>query len=408
MNNIPQGYKKTKLGIIPKDWKEIKLSEFIKEKNIYCNDEIIKIGSLTIEKGVIPKPAQYEREHLVKDMNDAYKLVSQYDFVYNPMNLRFGALALHNKSEKLKVSAYYNIFSIDEDIVNLDFIYSYLKSEKVMNYYNRMATGSLEEKKRVHFKEFLKFDFPLPPLKEQEKIAKILTSCDSVIDKQKLLIKEKEQLKKGLLQKLLNADLRFDGFTDKWKVVKLGEIFSERIIRYKDVINNDYKELLSVGINSGITKRSDNVDKDNSSEDKSNYKIVEKDDIVYNTMRMWQGASGISKYKGFVSPAYTVIYLKNKCNIDFFVFLFKQHRLVFDFYRYSQGLTSDTWNIKFQHFSKVKIRIPLDVKEQERISEILNIADKEIKLLKKELKELKEQKKGLMQLLLTGKVRVKV
>ena len=224
--NVPSGYKQAKVGVIPEDWEETQLSSFIHEKIVYCNDEKINLGSLTIENGVIPKPVQYKRGHLVKDTTDAYKLVEYSDFAYNPMNLRFGALALYLNEKQLKVSGYYNIFNVDENIVDIEYIYAYLKSERIMFYYNRMATGSLEEKKRVHFKEFKKFIFPLPPLKEQQKIAQILTTWDDAINKQETLIEAKEKLKKGLMQKLLSGEVRFDGFDGEWEEVRLGDIAS--------------------------------------------------------------------------------------------------------------------------------------------------------------------------------------
>lgn len=401
---VPEGYKKTKVGIYPDDWKEIEVSKYVIDKKKFCNNDDIPLYSLTIEEGVVPKSQRYERSHLVKDNEDAYKYVEYGDFVYNPMNLRFGALAVHDEQKEVKVSAYYDVFGIKNDKVNLEYLYAYLKSERIMFYYNRMATGSLEEKKRVHYKEFKKFKFPMPLLKEQEKIAQILTTCDEVITKQEELIKEKEQLKKGLMQKLLSGEVRFGGFNYEWQEVKLGKIFTERTTK----AGNDEYELLSVTMANGVVRREEIGTKDNSSDDKSNYKQVKINDIAYNTMRMWQGASGVSKYNGIVSPAYTIVYLKKDYDIDFFGYLFKTHRVVFDFYRYSQGLTSDTWNIKYPHFSEVKVKIPTNKEEQSKIVEVLKKLEEEINLLKNELEELKLQKKALMQKLLTGQVRVKV
>jgi len=403
MENIPQGYKKTKVGIYPIDWDEELVSNFVIEKKNYCNDDNIPLYSLTIEDGLIPKSKRYERSHLVKVDKDAYKYMEYNDFAYNPMNLRFGALAVHQEAKKVKVSAYYDIFTTNHDLVSLPFIYTYLKSERIMFFYNRMATGSLEEKKRVHFKEFKKFHFPLPPLNEQKKIENILTIWEKSILKQEDLIKQKLKLKKALMQQLLSGIVRFNKFTDYWKPIKLGEIFSERNIRAGD----EDHELLSVTMANGVVKRDEISTKDNSSSDKSNYKLVKENDIAYNTMRMWQGASGVSKYDGIVSPAYTTVYLNKDYNIDFFGYLFKTHRVVFDFYRYSQGLTSDTWNIKYPHFSEVSITIPTSKEEQTKIVQVLDNINDEIKLLKDELEELKKQKKGLIQKLLTGKVRVK-
>ena len=82
------GYKQTKVGVIPEDWEETVLSSFIEEKIVYCNDEKVELGSLTIENGVIPKPIRYQREHLVKDTTDAYKLVPKFKSEMQPLRSR--------------------------------------------------------------------------------------------------------------------------------------------------------------------------------------------------------------------------------------------------------------------------------------------------------------------------------
>lgn len=123
-------------------------------------------------------------------------------------------------------------------------------------------------------------------------------------------------------------------------------------------------------------------------------------------MRMWQGVSAYSNYEGIVSPAYTI--LKSKENIDtkFFSYLFKLPSTVFMFYRYSQGLVDDTRSLKYDNFKKIKLKIPTNIDEQKAISKILSTADKEIDLLEHKLEEIKLEKKAMMQLLLTGIVKV--
>jgi type I restriction enzyme S subunit len=88
-------------------------------------------------------------------------------------------------------------------------------------------------------------------------------------------------------------------------------------------------------------------------------------------------------------------------------YLFKLPKVIDKFRRYSQGLVDDTLNLKYENFKVIKVKIPQDVNEQKAIAQILICVDKEIEFLEKELEALKQQKKGLMQLLLTGKVRVK-
>ena len=116
-------------------------------------------------------------------------------------------------------------------------------------------------------------------------------------------------------------------------------------------------------MNDGVKPRSEIEGKDNSSEDKSNYKIVRKGDMVYNSMRMWQGANGISPCDGIVSPAYTVLMPKQEINNGYFAALFKSVTLINEFRKNSQGMTSDTWNLKYPQIETIKVQIP-SVSEQ--------------------------------------------
>jgi len=217
------------------------------------------------------------------------------------------------------------------------------------------------------------------------------------------LIEQKKQQKKGLMQKLLTGEVRLPGYSGEWKKVKLGEILKER----KETGYTEL-ELLAITSSKGVVKRTEVDIKDNSSEDKSKYKRILPNDIGYNTMRMWQGVSGVSKYEGIVSPAYTILKPTNKVNSNFIGYLFKLPKIINLFRRYSQGLVSDTLNLKYENLKGIKVTIPQDVEEQKKIAEILLSIDNEIEMLQEYVNYLKQQKKGLMQLLLTGKVRVKV
>lgn len=413
---VPEGYKKTKVGIYPDDWKEIEVSKYVIDKKKFCNNDDIPLYSLTIEEGVVPKSQRYERSHLVKDNEDAYKYVEYGDFVYNPMNLRFGALAVHNEQKEVKVSAYYDVFGIKNDKVNLEYLYAYLKSERIMFYYNRMATGSLEEKKRVHYKEFKKFKFPMPLLKEQEKIAQILTTCDEAITKQEELIKEKEQLKKGFMRKLLSGEVRFSGFNDEWEEVRLGEIGNSfnglsgktgedfgigeaKYITYKNIF--DYSKIkLDIFENVQI-----------SNDEKQN--LVQFGDIFFTVSSETPEEVGMSSV---LLDNVSNTYLNSFCfgyrlnnfntlNPYFARFYFRSFQMRDKISRLAQGSTR--FNLSKNEIMKLKIKLP-SLPEQQKIAEVLSLADDEINLLKNELEELKLQKKALMQKLLTGQVRVKV
>ena len=154
-------------------------------------------------------------------------------------------------------------------------------------------------------------------------------------------------------------------------------------------------ELLSVTMNDGVKPRSEIEGKDNSSEDKSNYKIVRKGDMVYNSMRMWQGANGISPCDGIVSPAYTVLMPKQEINNGYFAALFKSTKLINEFRKNSQGMTSDTWNLKYPQIETIKVQIP-SVSEQNIVSALFSILDARIVAQAQLVESLKKYKRGLL------------
>ena len=147
-------------------------------------------------------------------------------------------------------------------------------------------------------------------------------------------------------------------------------------------------------MNEGVKLRSEIEGKDNSSEDKSNYKRVYTGDMVYNSMRMWQGANGISAYDGIVSPAYTVLKPKNNIVNDYFAYLFKNTELINKFRKNSQGLTSDTWNLKYPQIATIKIVIPR-IEEQQKIADFLSLIDKRIEKQRQLVESLKKYKRGV-------------
>ncbi|MEA3226789.1 MAG: restriction endonuclease subunit S [Planctomycetota bacterium] len=225
------------------------------------------------------------------------------------------------------------------------------------------------------------------------------------------LIDAKQRLRKGLMQQLLTGRIRFPKFGEptlkkgtlpgRWIASKLGNCFKERKETNPELL------LLSITSERGVILRDEVDRKDSSNADKSKYKRIVPGDIGYNTMRMWQGVSAVSALEGIVSPAYTICSPKKGNNSLFFGYLFKYPQVINLFFRFSQGLVSDTLNLKFRHFSQIKVKIPFEP-EQIRIAEVLSACDREIELLRDKQEAIRKQKKGLMQKLLTGEVRVKV
>ena len=184
--------------------------------------------------------------------------------------------------------------------------------------------------------------------------------------------------------------LRFPGFDEPYVLYRIGDIYAERSERGAADM-----ELLSVTMNGGVMQRSEIEGKDNSSEDKSNYKVVCKGDMVYNSMRMWQGANGVSPYDGIVSPAYTVLTAKLPICNEYFATLFKNYKLINEFRKNSQGMTSDTWNLKYPQIKTIKVYLPR-VTEQEKVSSLLVTLDKRIAAQATLVDQLKKYKRGLL------------
>ena len=163
-------------------------------------------------------------------------------------------------------------------------------------------------------------------------------------------------------------------YSISWEQRKLGDCFIERVESMPD------GELISVTINDGIKKFSELGRHDNSNEDKSKYKKVCVGDIAYNSMRMWQGASGYSPYEGIVSPAYTVLSPNSWINSKCLAYQFKLPEMIHIFQINSQGITSDNWNLKYPALSQIEILISIDEGEQTKIAEYFTQFDNLITL----------------------------
>ena len=174
--------------------------------------------------------------------------------------------------------------------------------------------------------------------------------------------------------------IRFKGFSDTWEQRKLGDCFAERVESMPD------GELISVTINDGIKKFSELGRHDNSNDDKSKYKKVCIGDIAYNSMRMWQGASGYSPYEGIVSPAYTVLSPNSGINSKCLAYQFKLPEMIHTFQINSQGITSDNWNLKYPALSEIEIFVSRNEKEQAKIAEYFEWLDRLITLHQRKCK----------------------
>ncbi|MGZ2544315.1 type I restriction enzyme, S subunit, partial [Staphylococcus saprophyticus] len=176
------------------------------------------------------------------------------------------------------------------NFINKNFIYESLNAFKL----GKLVFGSGQP--LIKASDLKKLKIRVPVSKEQKKIGGFFSKLDRQIELEEQKLEKLEEQKKGYMQKLFSQEIRFkdnkgNNYPD-WKIVEIGDILEERTERSGE------GDMLSVTINNGIIKFDEIDRKDNSSKDKSNYRKVYKDDISYNSMRMWQGASGKSEYEG--------------------------------------------------------------------------------------------------------------
>lgn len=401
--NIPQGYKDSPLGVIPKEWKVLPLKNLgnvfsggtpdTNEKS-YWNGNILWCtpSDITKLRTKLITDTTYKITELGLKNSSAALLPPGCILVCTRATIGNAAITVKEMSTN---QGFKNIEPIKKD-VDIDWLFYYI----TLNKHRLVQLGVGSTFLEVSKKDFEKFKVIVPPLSEQQKIAEVLSTWDEAIEKQSQLVEKLELRKKGLMQQLLTGRKRLPGFSGEWKKARLGELFDER---------NETKmptlPLLSITADKGVILQTESEKKDNSNEDKSKYKRICPNDIGYNTMRMWQGRCALSSLEGIVSPAYTIIKPRNGVNPYYMEMLFKQPYMIYRFWTHSQGLVSDTLNCKFPSFCQVKVTIPCWA-EQNTIAEILSVCDKEISLANKKLYTLQQQKKGLMQVLLTGKKRI--
>lgn len=271
-----------------------------------------------------------------------------------------------------------------------EFIYQLLVKMDKEGYWRKDSTGSTFES--LNSDSLKNAEIKTASNEEQQAISKL----DHLITLYRQKYEKFLDLKKAMLYKLFpkegktTPEVRFDGFSEEWEKRKLGDCFSERIESFPE------GELLSVTINQGIKKFSELDRKNNSNDDKSKYKKVCIGDIAYNSMRMWQGASGYSPYEGIVSPAYTVLSPNDGIDSKCFSYLFKRADITHMFQIHSKGITSDNWNLKYPDFKELEVYVSRNYEEQKAIGEYFSKLDQLIALNKEKLEKLKNIKSLLL------------
>ena len=398
---VPEGYKKGKLGIVPGEWDEIPFSTLFTSTSDYTDNlHQYPLYSLTIEDGITAKTERYERSHLVKKDN-SYKVVRPNDYAYNPMNIRFGAVARHKGDIPVAVSGYYDIFTTvhKSDLVFMD---SFLTYGPMITYYNKVSTGSLIEKQRVHFSDFLEFSLALPPLEERKKIAEILTTQDKAIELERQRIDEILKVKQFFLGKMFPKkgqavpEIRFKGFTGVWEQRKFEDIAvrSSTISSESGLPRVEYEDIIS---GTGC------LNKDIFAKESDKTGIVfYKGDVLYGKLRPYLQNWLLPLFNGIAVGDFWVLQPQNTDSS--FLYRLIQNRQFDEVANQSTGTKMPRADWKL--VSKTEFFIPSTIDEQVAIGTYFEQLDHLITLHQRKLEEEKRKKKALMQLLLTGIVRV--
>lgn len=411
---VPEGYKKGKIGIVPIKWNEVPFSTLFTSTSEYTDDlKQYPLYSLTIEDGITAKTERYERSHLVKKEN-SYKVVRPNDYAYNPMNIRFGAVARHKGDIPVAVSGYYDIFTTvhESDLVFMD---SFLTYGPMITYYNKVSTGSLVEKQRVHFSDFLEFSLALPPLEERKKIAEILSTQDKAIELQECKIDELKRFKKGCLERMFPRkgqkvpEKRFPGFTDDWEQRKVSDVAeictggtpSTGIEKYW--YPKEIPWLSSGEVHKKYITYTDNKISVEGMNNSSARMIPENSVLIALAGQgKTRGTVAINRIPLTTNQSIAAMAFSNEV-VPEFVFCNLESRYE-EIRRMSSG-DGSRGGLNKQIIGEMEI--PYTSKEEQtKIGAYFFNLDNLITLHQRKLEEMKKQKKALMQLLLTGIVRI--
>ena len=278
------------------------------------------------------------------------------------------------------------------DDIDVYFVYS--MTDRIKKFAEQKASGStfLE----ISGKGLAAGEFVFPSKDEQTAIGSMFKQLDHLITLHQRKYDKLCAVKKSMLDKMfpkpgeIEPEIRFAGFTDPWEQRKLGELFTESNER------SSSEEILSVSVANGIYPASESGRDTNPGASIANYKVVRVGDIVYNSMRMWQGAVDSSKYNGIVSPAYVVARPAVELDSICFGYLLKRTDMLYKYLCDSQGNSKDTQTLRYDRFAEIVAKVPPTIDEQRAIADCLKGLDILITLHQRELNLLKNTKKSLL------------
>lgn len=382
-------------------WQLRPMNQLAKRCTLKNRDEkVTRVLTNSAELGVVDQRDYFDRDIAAQGKLEGYFLVKLGDYVYNPRTSVTAPVGPISKNAiGLGVmSPLYTVFRFNHP--DNDFYRQFFKTT-IWHTYLRQAssTGARHDRMSIGSDDFMAMPLPVTAAREQQKIADCLSSLDDLIAAQARKVEALRSQKDSLLQRVFprgGADrprLRFKEFENAgtWSEVKAGLLFENRIAKGVPDL-----PIFSVTMNDGMVTRQSLDRKVDDIQNASSNKKVLQGDLVYNMMRMWQGAVGVAPQDCLVSPAYIVLSPKAGAVPHFFQYLFKLPEVLQLLKSHSRGLTEDRLRLYFDDFARITLRCPGPI-EQRRIAELLRAVDGNIAAQSVELAALKAHRTGLMQ-----------
>ncbi|EHU9661003.1 restriction endonuclease subunit S [Enterococcus faecalis] len=384
------------------DWEERRLSEVLRERNNQQPQSMeYPLVSFTVENGVTPKTDRYEREQLVvgDKSSKKYKVTVLNDIVYNPANLKFGAIS-RNKYGNAVFSPIYVTFLVNNDVTMPEFIEMLITRKDFIKRALKYQQGTVYERQSVSPENLLSMNLYLPGKLEQEKIGTFFKHLDDTISLQQCKLDLLKEQKKGYLQKMFPKngekvpELRFAGFADDWEERKLGEIskYSNGGSYENDVVENGTYELItlkSVNMSGKLVSSGKFINRET--------KTLEKDTLVMILSEQAPGLLGmtaqIPENNKYVLNQ-RVAEIKPNTNIDSYFLSMSINRS--QVYFSKRGAGTKVQNISKPNVENFEFYCPSE-REQQKIGSFFKQLDNTIDLHQRKLDLLKEQKKGFLQ-----------
>lgn len=404
------GYKHTPLGWIPDEWEAKKLGTISKitsggtpdrKKPEYWNGNIPWVTTSLIDFNEIQSANEFITEEGLK--NSAAKLFPAGTLL---MAL-YGQGVTRGKVATLKIPATTNQACAAIAPLNGYADNAFLFQFLTLNYENIRNLSNSGSQENLSGELLKSIDLPLPPLAEQRKIAAILSTWDSAIAAERTLIAALQIRHRALSQRLLSGKLKLKGFTGEWKEIRIGAIAKEVSQKNKE---DNALVVLSCTKYDGLVPSLEYFGRKIFADDLTTYKVVPRNHFAYATNHIEEGSIGYQTVfeAGLISPMYTVFKTSdNEVNDGFLFRLLKTPDYIHEYRRRMEGSIDRRGGLRWDEFSKIKLSLP-HFSEQINIANVLTTSEKEVGLHRARLAALQQQKKGLMQVLLTGKKRVTI